>query len=67
MAHVADAQAHETASAQLAVDAEIKQGEFPRSALHFQATRMDQISFNLKGAFWPTNLPLFQGSRERAV
>jgi hypothetical protein len=22
-------------------------------------TRMDQISFSLKGAFWPTNLPLF--------
>src|SRR5450631_4936678 len=26
-------------------------------------TRIAQISFSLNGAFWPTSLPLFQGSR----
>jgi len=34
MAHVADAQAHEIARAQLAIDAEIKQCELAQSTLH---------------------------------
>jgi len=51
MAHVADAQAQKIASTQLAVDAEIKQGEFPQSALHLQANPDSQISLSLNGAF----------------
>jgi len=62
VAHVAHAQAQEIASAQLAVDAEIEQGKFSQASLHLQTNRMLQISFSLNGAFWPTNLLLFQAS-----
>jgi hypothetical protein len=37
VAHVADAQAQKIASAQLAVDAEIEQDEFPQPALQLQS------------------------------
>jgi hypothetical protein len=37
MAHVADAQAQEIAGAQLAINAKIKQREFPKPALHLEA------------------------------
>ena len=38
-----------------------------RRSASCQLTRIDQISFNLKGVFCPTIFPLFQGARTRRL
>ena len=66
MTHVPDLERDEVASAQLAVDAEVEQGNRASSRTRpsiWRRTRSAQMSLSLKGAFCPTSLPLFQGSR----
>lgn len=54
-------QLHQTARPQPTIDAEIEQRDFPAPMLHAHPDRRDLLQFN--GAFWPTSLPLLQGSR----
>jgi len=56
VAHVAHAQAQKIASAQLAVDAEIEQGEFSQSPLHLQANPNAPNLLQLKRRFLPYQL-----------
>jgi hypothetical protein len=54
---------HEIAAAQLAVERQIEQREFALAIANFEANPIAQMSLSLSGAFCPTSLPLFQGSR----
>jgi len=63
VADIADLEIDEVTAAQLAVDAEVEHRELSDAARHLRRTRSAQMSFSLSGTFWPTILPLFQGSR----
>ena len=63
MTHVPNLQSDEVASAQLAVDAQV---EGTRASI-WRRTRSAQMSLSWNGAFCPTILPLFHGSRSAAL
>ena len=56
-------QLHQVAGAELAVDRQIEQSEFPHALCQLKTYPDRQISFRRTGAFCPTSLPLFQGSQ----
>ena len=58
MAYVANAQPHEIASTQFAVDAEIEQGEFSQAALHLQANPDAPNRLQLERCLLPDQLAL---------
>jgi hypothetical protein len=63
MTNVSNLQGNEVAATQLAVDAQVEQRELAYPVLHLKLTRSAQMSLSLNGAFCPTILPLFHGSR----
>ena len=58
MAHVADPEGDEIASAQLAVDAEVEEREFADPTIHLQADAQRPDVFYLEGGFLPDDLAL---------
>jgi hypothetical protein len=63
MAHVPYPEGDEIAATQFAVDPQVEEGEFTDPPLHLESHAKCQISLSLNGAFCPTILPLFHGSR----
>src|SRR5687767_12064973 len=62
MSNVADAQAHEIAAAKLAVDGQVDIASSRTACAFWRWMRMAQMSFGLRGGFWPTSFPLFHDS-----
>ena len=60
--HIANVKPHQIAPAQLAVDSEIEQREFPGSMIQLQSNSDGPISFSFSGGFWPISFPLFHGT-----
>src|SRR5690606_8869081 len=54
MAHVPYPESYEIAAAQLAVNAQVEEGEFAHTSSIWSRTRSAQISLSLNGAFCPT-------------
>ena len=63
VADVPDSEADQIAAAQLAVDLEIEERKLAYSAFPLQTDSKRPDVLELNGAFWPTILPLFHGSR----
>ena len=61
VADVTDLETNQVASAQLAVG--LKRASSRARPSIWRRTRSAQMSLSLNGAFWPTILPLFHGSR----
>jgi len=59
---IADTQLHEITGSELAVDGKVEQCEFPSPLAELQSNANGPYVLELSGAFWPTSLPLFQGS-----
>ena len=53
----------EVTDAKLAVDSQVEECEFAHPGFHLQMNSECPDALSLNGAFWPTILPLFQGSR----
>jgi hypothetical protein len=62
--HVIDAQCHEIASAQFAVDRQVEEGQVACTQLKVQLGPMDQTCPGRSGGLGPMILPLFHGDRE---
>jgi hypothetical protein len=63
VADVAHLQLHETHARSLLSIAKLKRASSRHRLATCKRTRIAQISLSLNGVFWPTSLPLFQGSR----
>ena len=63
MTDIPDLEGNEVAAAKLAVDSQVEQSELAHSILHLKTNAERPDVLELNGAFWPTILPLFQGSR----
>ena len=63
MPNITNAKTDEVTAAQLAVDAKVKQCKVSHSFLKLQVRTDGPASRTRSGAFWPTNLPLFQGDQ----
>jgi hypothetical protein len=59
--HIVDAKPDQITPAQLTVDGEVEQGEFPGSLIQLQSNPNGPDSFSFSGGFWPSSLPLFHG------
>jgi hypothetical protein len=64
VADIAEPERNEVASAKLAVDAQVEERELAHSVFHLKTnSKCPDVLESLNGAFWPTILPLFHGSR----
>ena len=63
VADVADLEGHEIAAAKPAMDAPVEERQLVYTVLDLQANPKCPDALSLNGAFWPTILPMFQGSR----
>jgi hypothetical protein len=61
--HIANPKGNKIATAQLAVDGQVKHCPVTDTFAECRWMRVAQMSFSFSGGFYPISLPLFQGSR----